>query len=73
MPGSGRLIDPAALVGHVDEAWILAGGLTPANVRDVIGRLDPDGVDVSSGVESARGVKDPARIRAFVEAVRSVP
>ncbi|KQO61412.1 phosphoribosylanthranilate isomerase [Curtobacterium sp. Leaf261] len=72
VPGSGRTVDPAALAGHVDEAWILAGGLTPANVRDVVARLDPDGVDVSSGVESSRGVKDPARIRAFVEAVRSV-
>ncbi|MFZ7086658.1 phosphoribosylanthranilate isomerase [Curtobacterium sp. RRHDQ10] len=72
VPGSGRAIDPAALAGHVGEAWILAGGLTPANVQGVVARLDPDGVDVSSGVESSRGVKDPARIRAFVEAVRSI-
>jgi len=71
-PGSGRLVDPAELAGHVDEAWILAGGLTPANVRGVVARLDPDGVDVSSGVESARGVKDPARIRAFVAAARGI-
>jgi phosphoribosylanthranilate isomerase len=71
-PGSGQLVPASELTGKVDEAWILAGGLTPANVRDAIARLDPDGVDVSSGVESERGVKDPARIRAFVEAVRSV-
>ncbi|WP_144710049.1 phosphoribosylanthranilate isomerase [Curtobacterium pusillum] len=73
VPGSGRLIDPASIAGKVDEAWILAGGLTPANVVAAIESLDPDGVDVSSGVESERGVKDPAKIRAFVEAVRSIP
>ncbi len=72
VPGSGRLIDPAAVDGTVDEAWILAGGLTPANVAAAVEALDPDGVDVSSGVESERGVKDPAKIRAFVEAVRSL-
>jgi phosphoribosylanthranilate isomerase len=71
-PGSGRLVDPSTIRGAVDEAWILAGGLTPANVADVLATLDPDGVDVSSGVESERGVKDAAKIRAFVEAVRSV-
>ncbi|MCC8907244.1 phosphoribosylanthranilate isomerase [Curtobacterium sp. GD1] len=73
VPGSGRLIDPASITGKVDEAWILAGGLTPANVVAAIESLDPDGVDVSSGVESERGVKDEAKIRAFVEAVRSIP
>jgi len=73
VPGSGRLVDPATIAGKVDEAWILAGGLTPANVVAAVEALDPDGVDVSSGVESERGVKDVARIRSFVEAVRSIP
>jgi phosphoribosylanthranilate isomerase len=73
VPGSGHLVDPATLTGTVDEAWILAGGLTPENVAGLVQRLDPDGVDVSSGVESARGVKDVRAIRAFVEAVRSIP
>ncbi len=73
VPGSGRLVDPATIAGKVDEAWILAGGLTPANVVAAVEALDPDGVDVSSGVESERGVKDVARIRSFVEAVRSSP
>lgn len=72
-PGSGAPFDPEILAGSVDEAWILAGGLTPANVVDLIQRLEPDGVDVSSGVESERGVKDVGKIRAFIEAVRSAP
>lgn len=48
---------------------VVAGGLTPANVAEVIAALSPDVVDVSSGVERAPGVKDDGLIRAFAEAV----
>jgi phosphoribosylanthranilate isomerase len=48
----------------------IAGGLEPGNVGKVVSQFKPYGVDVSSGVESAVRVKDPAKVRAFVHAVR---
>jgi len=54
----------------IPRPWLLAGGLTPATVAEAIRQSGAPGVDVSSGVERARGVKDPARIAAFIAAAR---
>jgi phosphoribosylanthranilate isomerase len=69
-PGRGQRLDWSRTGRPMSPFW-LAGGLTPENVRDALTALRPNGVDVSSGVESAPGVKDRARIRAFIEEVRA--
>ncbi len=69
--GNAQSFDWSVLKGwHAPAPWLLAGGLTPDNVADAIRQTGAAAVDVSSGVERARGVKDPALIRAFVAAVR---
>jgi phosphoribosylanthranilate isomerase len=57
--------------GHPGLNIVLAGGLTPENVAQAISEVRPSAVDVTSGVESSARCKDRARLRAFIEAVRS--
>lgn len=71
--GSGITFDWAGLAKtkhHLAKPIVLAGGLTPDNVGQAIRALGPYAVDVSSGVESSRGVKDVGLIQAFCQAVR---
>jgi phosphoribosylanthranilate isomerase len=69
--GNAQRFDWSMLRGWIAPApWLLAGGLTPGNVAGAIAATGAPAVDVSSGVESARGVKDPALIEEFLRAVR---
>ena len=70
--GNAFSFDWSLLSGwHAPAPWILAGGLTVDNVAEAIHVTGAEAVDVSSGVESQRGVKDPGLIRAFVAAARA--
>ena len=69
--GNGRPFDWSLMQDfHAPVPWLLSGGLEPDNVAAAIAQSGARGVDVSSGVESAPGVKDAAKIRAFVAAAR---
>lgn len=68
--GTGRSFDWTRIPATLASRVILAGGLSPANVEQAVTMVRPFAVDVSSGIEKAPGEKDPARMRAFVAAVR---
>lgn len=72
--GAGAAFDWNLLRGKgaAGSAWMLSGGLDPENVVEALRLTGAPGVDVSSGVERERGVKDAARIAAFVEAARTL-
>ncbi|WP_020186716.1 phosphoribosylanthranilate isomerase [Methylopila sp. 73B] len=73
LPGGNGVAFDWDLLAALDPSlrFVLSGGLTPENVAEAVARTRAPAVDVSSGVESAPGVKDQDRIRAFVRAVRS--
>ena len=68
--GGGKVFDWSLVLPGVASRLVLSGGLNPANVTDGIARVRPWAVDVSSGVEAAKGVKDAGLMRRFCEAVR---
>jgi phosphoribosylanthranilate isomerase len=70
--GTGKTLDLSLVLPLATERKLsLAGGLRPDNVADAVRAVRPFCVDVASGVESAPGKKDPAKIRAFIDAARS--
>ena len=71
--GTGRVVDwdRAAAIARTHDI-ILAGGLGPGNVADAVARVRPAGIDVSSGVESSPGIKDPGKLRALFDALAGV-
>jgi phosphoribosylanthranilate isomerase len=69
--GTGRAFDWSLLKGFRSPLpWMLSGGLNAANVGAALSVLSPNAIDVSSGVETAPGKKDPSLIREFIEIVK---
>lgn len=69
--GTGRVFDWSLIPRELPLPIVLSGGLDPGNVADAVRRVRPWAVDVSSGVEAAKGIKDAAKIAAFITGVRN--
>lgn len=69
--GGGKTFDWSMVPSSLGKPLILSGGLDADNVGEAVRRLRPEAVDVSSGVEASKGIKDAAKMRAFVAAVRA--
>ena len=70
--GTGHTINWQDLVQFKPAIpWLLAGGLTPDNISDALSRLQPDGIDLSSGVERSPGDKDLAKVAQLFEAINN--
>lgn len=69
--GGGKIFDWTLIPSDLGRPIVLSGGLDAANVGEAVRRVRPAAVDVSSGVEAAKGIKDPLKIEAFVAAVRA--
>ncbi len=70
--GTGQSFDWRQAPQQAAKPLILAGGLTPENVADAVRTVRPYAVDVSGGVELSKGIKDPAKVAAFIKGVKSV-
>jgi len=68
--GTGEVFDWNLIPRHLSKPVILAGGLNPENVAEAIRRVQPYAVDVSGGVEKSKGIKDAAKISAFMQGVQ---
>lgn len=69
--GTGKVFDWSLIPADIARRAVLSGGLNVQNVTDAVRRVRPHAVDVSSGIEASKGVKDAALMRAFVAAVRA--
>lgn len=69
--GTGQVFDWKLIPATMPLPWILSGGIHPGNIADAIKQTRPLAIDVSSGVESAKGIKDITKISAFMQGVRS--
>lgn len=69
--GTGQAFDWQMLPHDLNQAWVLSGGLHPANIANAIAQTHAIAVDVSSGVEASKGIKDADKMRLFIQGAKS--